>query len=94
MSCDGLTVPWVGLYCVIVAFPDRTNLCFVTGHKENWYLVKAIKLKKYPSFVTITFFLSLSLSLHISLISHYHIFLLYTRVIQYRMRRSSKSAFS
>ena len=24
-----LTVPWVGLYCVIVVFPDHTHLLFI-----------------------------------------------------------------
>ena len=33
MSLDGLTVPWDGLHCVIVAFPDCTHLCFVKVSK-------------------------------------------------------------
>ena len=28
------TVPWVGLKCVIVVFPDHTHLLFVVGYEK------------------------------------------------------------
>ena len=39
MFCDFLTVPWVGLRCVIVVFPDHTHLLFVQGDSTTYQLL-------------------------------------------------------
>ena len=36
-----LTVPWVGLQCVIVVFPDQTHLLFYCMHKVCIQIMKA-----------------------------------------------------
>ena len=42
LLCIFLTVPWVGLHCVIVAFPGHTN-CKLGIFRENFIFAKAFK---------------------------------------------------
>ena len=56
-----LTVPWVGLQCIIVVFPDHTHLHFVNIHvgfslrsgQLNWIFFNRYSRKKHLSQVTI-----------------------------------------
>ena len=52
-----LAVPWVGLQCVIVVFPDHTHLHFVSAIKFNRMTeyVKRTVLESVDQHITIAF---------------------------------------
>ena len=52
MSCDFLTVPWVGLVSVIVVFPDHTQLFFETPELRIDYMCKLATVKYLVQWMT------------------------------------------